>query len=65
VRDVVNINSAVSVDATITSIDGRVVLEQAHASSLKVSSLAEGMYILKLTDAKGQVLKAEKILIQK
>ena len=64
VKDVLNIVSAEKVNAVLTGIDGRVVMEQQNAKKLNMSALAEGVYILKLTNAEGELLKAEKVVKQ-
>ena len=39
-------------------------MEQQNAKKLNMSALAEGVYILKLTNAEGELLKAEKVVKQ-
>ncbi len=59
---VVNVGGTERLDITISSIDGRVVLQQYKTNSVDMSNLAEGLYILKASDKDGAVLLTEKII---
>jgi|GEM_PF-3509364 len=56
-----NINSPIEVNAKLSDVTGRVVLEQAKATKLETSALSEGMYLLTLTDKEGKLIKVVKI----
>jgi pyruvate/2-oxoglutarate dehydrogenase complex dihydrolipoamide acyltransferase (E2) component len=49
------------VSLSLSSIAGQEVLRQQHAAEMDISKLAPGMYILKITDAAGNLLQVEKI----
>lgn len=56
-----HINSPIVVNAKLTDVTGRVVLQQQNATKLETSTLAEGMYLLTLTDKEGNLIKVSKI----
>ncbi len=59
--DQLHINSPIEVNARLTDITGRVVAEQKNAKVMETASLAEGLYLLTLTDKEGKLIKVEKI----
>lgn len=61
-KDVINIDAAVAVDATITTIDGRVVLKQENATKVNIAHLAAGTYIIQVVDKQGNVLRREQVV---
>ncbi len=63
-RDVVYISASVPVTATISSVEGRMVLNQRDVRKIDLSGIADGVYILRITDAQGYLLKAEKLVKQ-
>lgn len=62
VSSVLYIDAPVNVTAVITDMQGRVVHEQKNAAKININDLSEGMYIIKVTDTDGRVLRIEKIL---
>ncbi len=61
-RNMIHINSPVSVNIMIKSVDGRNVLFADDAVSIPVSNLAQGIYLLHLMDKHGSLIKVEKII---
>ncbi len=64
VKEVIYINSPVSVDAHLSGIDARVVLHVEDAKTIPVQGLAKGMYLLHIRDQGGRLIKVEKIIKQ-
>lgn len=62
VKDVINIDAAITVDATITTIDGRIVLKQRNAKQVNIAHLAAGTYIIQVMDKQGNVLRREQVV---
>ena len=60
--DIVHIISTAPVKAVITAIDGRKIMQQADAKEVNIGQLSEGMYMILLYDADGNMVKAEKLL---
>ncbi len=63
-HDVINIHSAFPLNASLSSIEGRSVRYVENAHTLPVSGLAEGIYLLRLADKSGRLIKVEKVIIQ-
>ena len=61
-QTMVHIQAAEQLRAVITSVDGRTVLDVPAAKDIDVSTLANGIYMIKLYDNNGQMLKAEKLV---
>lgn len=61
-NDVVFINAPVAVNMVLTSIEGRVLQTVNSASSISLKTFASGIYLLKVLDKDGAVIKAGKIL---
>ncbi len=59
--DVLHIGATMPLRAVINSLDGRTVLEQANASEINISQLADGIYMLRLFNEEGEVVKVEKV----
>jgi uncharacterized protein YjdB len=59
--DMVYIDAAVPVRATITGIDGRMEIETVKARQINVSGLRSGIYFITLYSEEGQKLKLEKL----
>ncbi len=55
-----SIEASVTVNVVVVSPDGKVVMEQKQATSLNVSNLADGMYMIMLYDEQNSLLKVEK-----
>jgi hypothetical protein len=50
------------VRAVITTVDGKTVIDQANATDINISNLADGMYMIMLYDANGTMVKTDKLL---
>jgi len=61
VHDILNVNGSKNADITITNIDGRVVRSAKNVSSVNVSDLSNGMYIVTLKE--GNNVSTQKVLI--
>jgi hypothetical protein len=61
-KDYVTIKSPVSINIILSSVDGRKVLAQEHATRISVGALADGVYMLKITDQEGKLIKTEKLI---
>ncbi len=59
---VVRVNAPVAVNAIITALDGRTVLQQTAAKDINIAQLADGIYMLRITDANGNMIKIEKLV---
>ncbi|MDR3679870.1 MAG: T9SS type A sorting domain-containing protein, partial [Flavipsychrobacter sp.] len=62
VSTVVHIDASIPVDATISTIEGREALKQADAKTIDLSSLANGIYMIRVYDKAGTLLKVEKLV---
>ncbi|HEX8314356.1 MAG TPA: T9SS type A sorting domain-containing protein, partial [Flavisolibacter sp.] len=52
----------------VTDLNGRIIkraLLTANATRIVTSDIANGLYIVRITDAKGKTVRTEKIIIQK
>ena len=56
------IQSPVPVDVTLTGVDGRRIQTVKDAHSISVKDLAAGLYLLRITDRDGTLIKVEKVL---
>jgi len=61
-RSVVNIASKNPVNITISSIEGKIILQQKETKNIGVRQLADGLYILQVTNAEGVPLHTEKLI---
>ncbi|MCY1536323.1 hypothetical protein D9M68_717770 [compost metagenome] len=64
VQDVVYIKSPVAVKTSVVSVQGVVLATQQQAGKISVKHLAVGIYFLQVFDAKGRLIKVEKIVKQ-
>ncbi|MEI9912524.1 MAG: PQQ-dependent sugar dehydrogenase [Bacteroidota bacterium] len=65
---VYNYGSEQGRSAELFDMNGRIVKKQAIinlATRMDVSNMTNGLYVLKITDAKGKIIRTEKIIIQK
>jgi hypothetical protein len=60
--NIVHINAAIPVSATLSSLDGRVLLPTANTNQINISALAAGVYLLKIRDAQGVVVRVAQIV---
>jgi hypothetical protein len=58
----VYIQSDVMVNAVITSMDGRVVIRKANATTVDIAALADGVYLLTLYDDTNTAVRLEKLV---
>ncbi len=63
--DMVHISSSVPVVVTLTNIEGKVLQKVSGAHTLSLSGLANGMYLLVITDSNQRLIKTEKIVKHK
>jgi len=59
---IVHIVSPVSVRAVITSVEGKVLLDQDNAKELNINSLADGLYLIVIYGENGNQLMLEKLI---
>jgi len=62
--NVLHIESPVTVKAVITGLEGRMQLEQANATDLDISRLANGVYIVTLYSADGARIAVQQVVKQ-
>lgn len=60
-HDVLHIVAPAGVSVSLADITGRTVIEKASSSSLDLSRLAEGMYLLNVYDRNNDLIKVEKV----
>ncbi len=60
--NVVNVGGTEKLTLTVSSIDGRVLLQHVNTNSIDMSSLASGLYILKASNKEGAIVLTEKII---
>ncbi len=63
-NDIIYINSPVAVSFQLSTVEGRIILEQQKGNRFSVKTLANGVYFLKITDKDNQLIKVEKIVKQ-
>ncbi len=61
-QNVIYINSPFSINADVSSIDGRKILYAVNAKEISVKEFAQGIYLLRITDTDGRLIKVEKII---
>jgi hypothetical protein len=61
VQDILNVKGSKNADITITNLDGRVVRSAKNVSSVNVSDLSNGMYIVTIKE--GNNVSTQKVLI--
>jgi hypothetical protein len=60
-KDFINILAPLPVDVAITDLQGREIKKQAKVKSISIADLAEGVYLLHISDQDGLLLKVTKI----
>ncbi len=61
-QNTIQIEAPVAVRAVISSMDGRMLIDQADAKTIDISRLADGIYTIMLYDAGNHLLKADKLV---
>jgi len=56
------IDADVKVKATLSGIDGKVIMEQANAKELNISTFTPGIYMLVLYDDEGKTILTQKVI---
>ena len=56
------IEASVTVRAVISSVDGKVVMEQTDAKEMDISKLANGLYVISLLDEEGHQVLVQKLV---
>ncbi len=64
VRNVLNVDADIRVRAVITTIDGKIVIDQPEAKQIDVSRLADAAYNVSLYDDSGQLITVRKLIKQ-
>jgi hypothetical protein len=59
---IVYIQSDVTVNAVITSMDGRVVIRKANATAVDIAAFADGLYLITLYDNTNTAIRIEKLV---
>lgn len=60
--NLIYVQSPVQVDLTLYSIEGKALKFLNNTSQISLSDVSEGIYLLKVYDRQGRLLKAEKII---
>ncbi len=61
-RAVLHIETLQTVNVSILSMDGKVLIEKNKAGNIDISALSNGIYMIKITNAHGVLLKMEKLV---
>ncbi len=61
-HDYVNIEAPMKVNATIRDMQGRTVLIATEAKQIDISSIADGVYMILISDEKGNLLRMDKLV---
>ncbi len=59
---IVHIEAPIEVNAKISSLDGRILMQAQHAIQIDLSQLANGVYMISLYDANGTLVKIDKLV---
>ena len=59
---VVNISSPAKIRVAVTTMDGRMLLNKEDVKQVDISGLADGVYMIRITDMEGALLKVEKLV---
>jgi hypothetical protein len=62
VDNVVNISAPAPVNAMLLSMDGKIIMEERNAQTLDLSSVATGVYTVKISDENSGVVKVERLV---
>jgi hypothetical protein len=58
----INIDAPIRVNASLRDVTGRIVLKADDAKQIDLSHLADGAYLLQITDQHGSLIKTEKLI---
>jgi hypothetical protein len=62
--EMVHIEAPVNVRATITSVDGKVLIDRPNAKDISIKDLADGLYLVTLYDQEGIQISVTKLIKQ-
>ena len=62
VRNIVTIDAPATVNVIVRDLTGRIVMKQDDAKKLDMSQLADGAYMLMISDKNGTMVKTERLL---
>jgi len=60
-RDIVYIEAPAAVRVTVSSADGKILLYRENVQSIHIGDLADGVYLIRVHDTKGALLKTERL----
>ncbi len=60
-KDVLHISPFLNLNASVYSVEGRLMIKEMHAKTVNVTTLPKGVYIIKLTDDDGNLVKTQKL----
>ncbi len=60
--DVIHIVSPASLTVSLTGIEGKIIMKQEQAQQIRMGHLPAGLYLLKLFDEEGRLIRVEKVL---
>ncbi len=63
-REIIYVRSPFSVDINIRSLEGRHIKSCLNAGEINLGELANGIYLIQISDKNGQLLKVEKLVKQ-
>ena len=58
----IHVEAAVKVTIVLSTLDGKEIITAANANEIDLSNLAQGLYVIKVYDTNGTLLKVEKIV---
>ncbi|PZF71987.1 Ig-like domain-containing protein [Taibaiella soli] len=58
----VYIDAPVAVNVSLQSLDGKQILQQKNAKEIDMNDLADGVYMIRITDGNGQLIKVDKLV---
>lgn len=61
-KNVVAVNAPFKVKVTVLSVDGKVIAQQYNTHHIFIGAFPEGIYLLRITDEEGILLKTEKVI---
>lgn len=56
------VEAPTAVQLTITGLDGKILLQRSNANSIDIGNLPDGMYLLRIADLNGRLMKMEKLI---